>query len=162
MAVGPPMLYRGGMPPERRPGVADPQVGTGLLGRRPMAAISSITRRACPTTRAPTGVSATSRVLRCSTRAPSVRSSAATVRDTEACESSSRSAAAVNDPQSTTASRARSWRTSGSIRLAYRCLQYWHFPYDETVLIPDRVSGTSTRSSLRGVLTMLVSALGNQ
>ena len=62
---------------------------------RRIAASSSTTLRAWTTTRAPTSVSATSRVVRCSTRAPRARSRAATVREIDACEVCSSAAAPV-------------------------------------------------------------------
>src|SRR5687768_2471991 len=134
---------------------------------RRIAAISSTTRRAWPTTCAPTAVSDTSRVVRCRTRAPSARSRAATVLDTDACVIPRTSAAPVKVPASTTASSARSCRTSGSIRQPYRRVRVGHFPRARVVLILGQVlrraaTGSRRPTLLRGMSIMLGSALSNQ
>src|SRR5687767_10595388 len=134
---------------------------------RRIAATSSTTRRAWRVTWAPTSVSDTARVVRCSTRAPRARSRAATVRDTDACDTLRTSAAPVNVPASTTASSARSCRTSGSIRVPYRRVRAGHFPRTPVVLILGQVlrraaTGDRGPTQLRGIAIMLGSALSNQ
>ena len=63
-----------------------------------MSAISASTRRACSVTRRPSTVGRAPRLVRSSSRAPSVRSSSATARETDAWEVCSAIAASVKVP----------------------------------------------------------------